>query len=458
MSNSPVAKPPPQDSLAMGLGTHISKTIKLAWPVILGQIGHILIGNADTIMIGQLGSTSLAAATLANAVFFLPIVIGIGVCVAISPITAQAVGAGKMEGHLRDVLHQGVLFAIYLSAVLMLAVFGIGELFPYLGQDPEVAAASVGYMRILAISTFPFMIFLIYKHFIEGFESMVPGMVVMGAVVVINILLNWLLIYGHWGFPELGLNGAGWATLIARIAGMTGIMLYVHLGKRFRPYNYFRQFFKHKRIQMMEIARIGLPSGMMYFFEIGAFTGAVVLAGQIGKEAQSAHQIAIQTIALFFMFYVGIAQAAGIRVGNAVGRVDLSGVRKAGIAGLATGIACVVVFVSLMVALRHVIPAWYIQDAAVIDIAVPLLLIGAIFQLFDGIQAISAGILRGMSDVKIPTAITFVAYWVIGLPAAWVLSGPLGMATPGIWWGLTIGLGFSALLMSVRFLVLSGRG
>lgn len=441
----------------MGMGTHIGKTIRLAWPVILGQIGHILIGNADTIMIGQLGSTALAAATLANAVFFLPIVIGLGVCIAMSTITAQSVGAGKQQGHLRTVLHQGVLFAIYLSGILMLAVIGIGELFPFLDQDPEVASASVGYLRILAISTFPFMIFLIYKHFIEGFESMMPGMVVMGVIVVVNVFLNWLLIYGKWGFPELGLNGAGWATLIARTAGMVGIMSYVHLSRRFRPYSYFRRFFRHHRIQLLEIARIGLPSGMMYFFELGAFTGAVILAGQIGKEAQSAHQIAIQTIALSFMFYAGIAHAAGIRVGNALGRGDTTGLRKAGLAGLVTGMVCIVVFVALMVSLRHLIPTWYIKDAAVIEIAVPLLLIGAIFQLFDGIQAISAGVLRGISDVNVPSAISFVAYWVIGLPAAWFLAVHLEMDTPGIWWGLTAGLGFSALMLTWRFWALSGK-
>jgi MATE family multidrug resistance protein len=436
---------------------HIGKTLLLAWPVVLGQLSQIMVGNADAIMIGRLGSAPLAAATLANAVFFLPVVIGIGVCVAISPITAQALGAKKSEAQLGNILHQGVLFALYLSAVLIAAVLGVAELFPYLGQDPEVAAASAEYMRILALSTFPMMIYLVYKHFIEGFESMVPGMLIMGIVVVLNIFFNWLLIYGNWGFPAMGLNGAGWATLLARVIGLVIIMSYVHLSKRFRAYHYFRQFLRHNRAQMAEIARVGLPSGMMYFFEIGAFTGAVILAGWIGKEAQAAHQIAIQVAAIAFMFYLGISQAAGIRVGNALGRGDWQGLRRAGLAGLAAGLGSILMFILLMLSLRHLIPGWYIEDQEVIEIAVPLLLIAAFFQLFDGIQAISAGVLRGMSDVKVPTAITFVAYWLVGLPLAWLLSVPLGMATPGIWYGLTAGLAFAAVSLSLRFLHLSRK-
>ncbi|MEM0998665.1 MAG: MATE family efflux transporter [Bacteroidota bacterium] len=454
-SSKTTTVPPHPVAKRMRMATHLRHTLHLAWPSILGQLGHVIIGNADTIMIGRLGSTELAAATLANAIFYLPILIGFGVCVAISPITSQAIGADRPQEEIGRILHQGVLFSLYLGIVLALALVGMTLLFPYLGQDPEVVGPAAEYLLILTISTFPFLFFLTYKHFIEGYELMLPGMVIMGFMVVLNIFLNWLFIYGNWGMPALGLNGAGWATLASRIVGTVILVAYVHRNPRFRGFGYFRQFWRHSRTHLQKIARIGLPSGMMYFFESGAFTAAVILAGRIGKDPQSAHQVAIQVAALAFMFYLGLAHASGIRVGHALGRGDGPEMRRAGLAGLIAGLGCVALFVTLMTSLSEVIPGWYIQDEKVIAIATPLLLIAALFQLFDGIQGISAGILRGMSDVRIPTGITFVAYWAIGIPGAWFLGEYLNWGISGIWYGLTIGLLFSAVALTLRFLYLS---
>jgi len=212
-----------------------------------------------------------------------------------------------------------------------------------------------------------------------------------------------------------------------------------------------REVFRVDSFVLREIFKIGLPAGMQYFFEVGAFVGAVILAGWIGEDALSAHQIAMGVASVTFMFYLGFSIAASIRVGNAMGRNDKPAMRLAGWAGFAWGALAICIFVAGMVALRNQIPSLYIQDANVIELTVPLLVIGAMFQLFDGIQAIGIGVLRGMSDVKIPTASTFLAYWVIGLPLAYVFMLPLGFGLEGIWYGLTIGLAVSAIAMIWRF-------
>lgn len=432
--------------------SHIRDTLKLAWPVIVGQIGHVVIGNADTIMIGSLGATELAAASLANGIFLLITIIGFGICIAISPLTSQALGAAKSNGKLRSILHQSVLLSAYLSLLMMGLVIGAGYLLPYLGQEAEVARMAQEYMNILAPSALPLLIFMAYKHFIEGFEFTLPGMIFMGLIAGLNILFNWVFIYGKLGLPVLGLHGAGWATLLARCLGVVMIAVYTHTATQFRPFNYFSQLFKHEKNVIRDILRLGLPTGLMYFFEIGAFSGAVILAGRIGKDAQSAHQIAIQVASLTFMFYLGISSAASIRVGNALGRKDFPNMRRAGFAGILSGLGFIVIFVTAIILLRSWLPSLYIQERAVIEIAVPLLLIAAFFQLFDGIQSISAGILRGMADVRIPTVITFIAYWIVGLPAAYYLSEVAGMNARGIWYGLTAGLAFSAIFLTWRYL------
>jgi multidrug resistance protein, MATE family len=438
------------------IGAHIKETMTLATPVILAQIGHMLIASADTIMIGGLGSKYLAAASIANGLFFLIAVIGIGVCVVISPLTAQAIGAQNNEQALSSRLHQGLLVSFWIGLLSMLALIGIAELIPYMQQQPETVPLAQSYLRILAYSLPAMMAYLGLKHFLDGFEAVLPGMAVMGFMVVFHVAFNWVLIHGHWGFPRMELDGAGWSTLVARILGV-GIMVgYVARSKRFGIYFKPSRLVVHHWGEIKEILKIGLPSGMQYFFEVGAFAGALLLAGRISKEAQSAHQIAIQIASFTYMFYLGISSSVSIRVGNALGRNDAASIRRAALAAVICGLAFVLIFVNLMLGLRHSLPWLYIQEEPVVLIAAELLGIAAIFQLFDGIQAIVMGALRGMSDVMLPTGITFVAYWLLGLPGAWLFSSYLGWGVNGIWFGLTAGLGFSALLLCGR-LVLKTR-
>ncbi len=433
----------------------ISETLILAWPVILGQLGHMVIGQADTIMIGALGKVPLAASTLANSLFYLPFVIGLGICLAISPLTAQAIGA-KREGELRQLLNQGFWVTIWSGIIFIGVTFAMAEVIPFIGQDPEVVPLAQEYMRIIGLSSLPMLLFLALKHYADGFEDVVPGMVIMGAVVLVNIFINWLLIEGNWGFPRMELNGAGWATFLARTVGFFLILGYLFLAPRYRAY---RSSFgwKHDLATIRRILKIGLPSGFQYVFEVGSFTGAVILIGQLGPEVQSAHQIALGIPAIIYMAYMGLASAGSIRVGNALGRKDAEGIRRAGMAAWMSSILFIVIGVGGMVGLNQVLPRLYIDDPEVQTIAAALLLIAALFQIGDGIQAISLGLLRGIEDVKMPTLFTFIAYWVIGLPIGWLLMDFLNMGVEGMWYGLTVGLMFSALFLTVRFVRLTRK-
>lgn len=436
------------------LSSHIRETLVLAGPVIVGQIGHMLIASADTIMIGHLGSLHLAAASISNGLFFLIAVIGIGVCVVISPLTAQLIGAERGEDALSHRLHQGMIVGFWLSLASILMLYGLAAVIPYMGQQPASVQLAQSYLRILALSLPAMMLFLAIKHFLDGFEAVIPGMVLMAFMVVFHVFFNWVLIHGKLGFPALGLDGAGWSTVVSRYLGLGIMVLYVATSGHFRKYFRLRELFRHRVEEIWEILKIGLPSGFQYFFEVGAFAGAVLLAGRISKEAQSAHQISIQIASFTYMFYLGISSAVSIRVGNALGRRDYGFIRKASWAAMLSGMGCVAVFITVILGLRYWLPQLYIQEPPVWEVAASLLVIAAIFQLFDGMQAIIMGALRGMSDVNIPTGITFVAYWLIGLPCAYLLSEVVGLGVEGIWYGLTLGLGFSAMLLGVR---LSGR-
>lgn len=433
----------------------MTETLVLAWPVILGQLGHMIIGQADTIMIGRLGKIELAASTLANSIFYLPFVIGFGICIAISPLVAQAVGA-KREGELRQLLNQGFWVAIWSGIFFVAVTFGIAELLPYLGQDPAVVPLAQEYLRIIGFSALPMMIFLALKHFADGFEDVLPGMVIMGFVVAFNLLFNYLLIEGHWGFPRMELKGAGWATFISRTIGFVIVFGYIFIARRYKRYR--RAFsFRHHWPSIRRILKIGLPSGFQYLFEVGSFTGAVLLIGRLGPEVQSAHQIALGIPAVIYMAYMGIASAGSIRVGNALGRKDHDAIRTAGVSAWMAATIFIIIGVVGMVGFNDVLPQLYIKDSQVQAIAANLILIAALFQIGDGVQAVSLGLLRGIEDVKMPTVFTFIAYWAIGLPVGWLFLDVLDWGVEGMWFGLTIGLGFSALFLTVRFVRLTRK-
>ncbi len=419
-------------------------------PVIIGQLGHILMGIVDSVMVGRLGTVPLAAAALANSLVFLILVFGLGVSMGITPLVAMADGAGDFKKGGR-VLQQGVRVCVVTGLVLVLATVGLSFLIPQLKQQPGVEALAMEYLQVLGVSILPIMWFQSYRQFSEGVSQMWAPMVVTLLANVLNAIGNWVFIFGHWGVPAMGLLGAGFSTLLNRIFMAVAMMMYVQSSHRYRKYLGSRLLGAVDMKCIRSILKLGLPSGFQFFFETGAFSGAAVMIGWLGAGSLAAHHIALSAAAVSYMFAIGISAAASVRVGKEMGRGDMPAVRRAGFSGFVLAAGIMASFGMVFVLVRHVFPTFYIDERSVVELASSLMIIGALFQVSDGIQATGLGVLRGMSDVKSPTIITFVAYWVIGLPSGYIMAFPLGWGVHGMWLGFVVGLTTSAGLLARRF-------
>lgn len=428
----------------------IFKTIKLAYPVIIGQLGIVMMGVVDSIMVGRLGSVPLAAASLGNSLIFIILIIGIGSSSVVTPLVAILVG-GKRFSECGVYFRQSLLVNMLLSLV-MIGIILIGVNFIHrLNQPDEVIELTIIYMSIVGLSALPLMFYQTYKHFIEGFSIMKPAMIIALLANIINAFANWVLIFGELGFPKLGLAGAAWATFASRVFMALVIMFYVMRNEKFKQYDVTFHFRSINFPVIKKILRLGLPSGFQYFFEVGAFSFAVVMIGWIGTNELAAHQIAINLASISFMGVLGISQAASIRVGNAMGEQSVSKIRKAGFTAIVLGASIMSLAGLTFILLNKFLPTLYIDDEAVISIASRLIIIAALFQLSDGTQAVGIGVLRGLTDVKGPTIITFIAYWMISLPIAYLLAFDFNLGVEGVWIGLLIGLTVSAILLTFRF-------
>jgi MATE family multidrug resistance protein len=429
---------------------HIKRTFILAYPVIIGQLGFIMMGVVDSIMVGEIGATPLAAASLANSIVILIMVIGFGVSNAVTPLVAISVGANKFE-ECGTIFRQSLLINMVLGIILTSIIVFLSELFMYFNQPPAVVEEAVSYTKLIGLSVIPLMFFQTYKQFIEGFSIMKPAMILALVANLVNAFSNWIFIYGNLGVPALGLDGAGIATLISRLFLGFTLFYYVKRLKKFELFDLSFHFRDRNRFWIKKILRLGLPGGFQYFFEAGAFSFAVIMIGWLGTYQLAAHQIAINLASISFMAVLGISAAGGIRVGNAVGRGETSEVRKAGFTALLLG-ACIMGNAGIIfIILRNFLPTLYINEAPVIEITSSLLIIAALFQLSDGVQGVGIGILRGLTDVKWPTIITFFSYWILALPVGYLLAFEFGLGVQGVWFGFLIGLTSSATMLTLRF-------
>ena len=422
----------------------------LAVPVMLSHVGQVTVMTADNVMVGHVGKESLAAASFANSVFVIFLVIGIGLSYAITPLTAQADGEddeNKLRVLLKHSIFMGVVFGVLLSLIIFLNVDIL-----YLFKQPEnVVKLAIPYLSIIAFSLFPFLIFQSMRQFVEGLGYTRQSMYITIAANLINIILNYVLIFGEFGFPEMGLNGAGLATLISRILMMLFMYAFVRFNHRFS--NYWRHALQ-VRLRwhiFKKMLNLGIPMAFQLIFEVGAFSVTAIMIGWMGTTALAAHQIAINMASITYMAALGIASAATIRVGNQLGMKNYKMLREA----VFTCFIMVTAFMALMAVLlvvgRHFWPSLYIDDDEVHMVAASLLIVAALFQLSDGIQVVGLGALRGMSDVIRPALITFVAYWGIGIPLGYWLGFYGGLGPVGVWIGLLVGLTSAAVLLFYRF-------
>ncbi len=434
---------------------YFKQIAKLSYPIIIGQIGIVLMGVADVVMIGRVDATNLAAAGLANSIFFLVTILGIGTLMAISALVAQAKGADN-QNECAVLFRQGIFAALALSAFIFSVLTLFAFNFSLFKQNEEVTKLASQFLHLLNAGTLPLLIFVAAKQFSDGLSITKPSAIITIGALLLNILLNWLLIYGNMGFPKMGLNGAGIATLISRIMMAICMLVFVLMHKKYKPFILIKE--KINQLDTFkEIFRIGLPSGFQYFFEISAFSTAGIMIGWIGKNEQAAHHIALNVASVTYMIATGISAAGSIMVGDALGRKNKIGIIRSGKSALIAGALFMGTCAILLSVFGKIIIGFYIDDSDVALFASYLLIVAAFFQLSDGIQCVSLGILRGIEDTKIPTFITVVAYWVIGIPIGYLLSFYFHLSLYGIWIGLLIGLTFSAVMLSRRFLSLSKR-
>lgn len=422
----------------------------LAGPVMLSQLGHVMVGITDNLMVGQVGVEALDGGAVANSVFIIFMVFGIGVSFGMTPLIAQADGQ-KDGSEISSVLKHGLILNTLLAVILCVLALCSTSLLDYMGQSEEVVALARPYMVIIGCSIIPFMIFQSFRQYAEGLSLTKPAMYISLGANILNVVLNYILIFGHWGFEPMGLVGAGIATLISRIIMALAMYLLVKKHSKLKSYYEFMSECRFEMRKIKELIQIGFPSGLQFIFEVSAFAFASIMAGWIGVLAQAAHQIAISLASVSYMIASGIGASATIRVGNQLSQKNFSMLRIVGYSNFSIGIYFMTIAGAIFALGRYFLPSLFIDDVAVIDIAATLMIIAVMFQLSDGIQVVGLGALRGMSDVKVPTMITLIAYWVIGLPIAYYLGFTLEMGVEGIWYGLFIGLSVSAALLLLRF-------
>ena len=432
------------------LATQANKTLKLAFPIILGEVSQMMLGIIDTAMVGAVNYKQLAAAALVMSVINIPYVFGIGITISVSQMVSMAHGRrdGKLVSHY---LYNG-FWLCTISAIAIAVVIELSKsILFHLGQDPVVAQLALPYLQIMGWSVIPMILFLSLKQFTDGLEFTKTAMILSLAALPLNIFLNWLFIYGNWGFPRLELVGAGWATLITRIFIFIFLGLIVLYHKTFRKYIAIRTIaWKFRWETIKELLHIGVPSSFQISMEAGAFAVSGILIGTIGAVEQAAHQIALSCASLTFMVSMGLSQAGSIRTSNSFGRNDWQLIKAIGkstlIMALIYGTFCALIFILL----RNQLPLIFNDNAEVVSMASYLLLFAALFQISDSTQAISAGLLRGIKDVKVPTFFIAIAYWAIGIPVGCLLAFYYKMGAAGIWTGFITGLTFSATFLTFR--------
>ncbi len=440
----------------MTIKDHFRITFHLAFPVVLSQLGQVAVGVADSMMVGRLGAVPLAAASLGNSIFFVLLMFGMGISMGITPLVSIAEGKGKNK-RISQLFQHGLWINIISSILLIAVILMISPGLHFLDQPEEVVDLTIPYLFIITASLFPFMIFQTFKQFAEGLSQTKQAMYVTIFCNLINVFLNWVLIYGNLGAPELGLNGAGIATLISRILMPLMMAWYMMKSVRYSKFNLQLGIKKLRFYMINRILKIGVPTGFQYIFEVSAFSAAAIMMGWIGVNALAGHQIALNLASISYMMAAGLSTAGMIRVSNQIGKGNPKGMREAGM--VVFGMVLIFMFTTavIFIVFRNYLPTFYIEDQEVIAISASLLVIAGLFQLSDGVQVAGLGVLRGMEDVQFPTLITLIAYWVLGLPLGYFLAFEWGLGAEGIWYGLLIGLSLTAVVLFIRFHLKSNR-
>lgn len=439
--------------------------IKLATPVILGMLGHTFVAFVDNIMVGQLGTAELAAVSLGNSFMFIAMSLGIGFSTAITPLVAEADGENNFALGKSSFKH-GLFLCTVLSIFLFLGVFVAKPLMYAMQQPPEVVELAMPYLTLVAISLIPLIIFQAFKQCSDGLSMTRYPMYATILANVVNVVLNYMFIFGKFGMPALGLVGAAIGTLASRVIMVLYLWYLMKSKEKSKGYVTHIKLFTLSKPMLQKLIGLGFPSALQMFFEVAIFTAAIWLSGILGKNPQAANQIALNLSSMTFMVAMGFSVAAMIRVGNQKGLKNFIDLRRIAFSIFLLTTLFSAVFCIVFLILNHQLPRLYLDfdnvanltdTTEVLSIASQLLLVAAIFQITDGLQVAILGALRGMQDVNIPTIITFIAYWLVGFPISFYLGMYTDYGSIGIWMGLLAGLSTSAILLLIRFQYLSKR-
>ncbi len=429
--------------------THLKETISLSIPLILTQIGHIITGMVDNIFLGRLGNTEQAAGILSNNLYVILLVFSIGMSYVLTPAITDA-HVNKNEKEKASLFKNSLFINMMTAVVLFIILFFSSPLLGYMQQPEDVVKLAIPFFDVLIFSIIPVALFFVCKQYTEGLSNTKAAMYISVGGNLLNIILNYMLIYGKAGLPELGYMGSCWATFIARVFMGIGFLIFVF---KHPSVNSFEKYYHEARINAQHfwpMLKDGLASALQFTFEVAAFAIAGLLAGVFGKEQIDAHGIALSLAAFTYMFASGIGSATTIRVGNFYAKDDLGNLKLAIKTSYKSVLVTMGCMALLFISFNSILPAVFSSDAEIISIAAKLLLFAALFQLFDGTQVVAIGVLRGLEDYKYSTYIAFIGYWLIALPLCYVFAFVMDYKVYGVWLALSIGLGFVAIALSLR--------
>ena len=431
------------------INNHIKNTIHLAWPLVITQVGYIITGMVDTVFLGKIGAAEQAACILSNNLYILLLVFGIGVSYATTPLVTSA-------NQNMDLLKKASLFknSIFLnvsvSIICFIVLFLSSGLLKYMHQPEDVIKLAVPFFNVLIFSMIPISLFFTCKQYCEGLSNTRMALFISIIGNVINIILNYLLIYGKFGFPELGYIGSAWASFISRVFMGFSFLYLIFKSPVTKEISAVYNRVKINKKELFHLAKIGLNAGLQLTFEVAAFVIAGLMAGTFGKEQIDAHGIALSIAAFTYMFASGISSASSIRVGIYKAQDNWLEIKQAAFSSIKLVMLIMGGFAILFLMINNFLPKVFSSDLQIVNLASKLLIIAALFQLFDGIQVTIVGILRGLEDFKIPTLISLVGYWIIALPLAYWLAFILKLETVGVWIGLLFSLIFAAIILFWR--------
>jgi multidrug resistance protein, MATE family len=411
----------------------------LALPVVLAELGWMTMGLVDTLMVGRLSAEAIGAVGIGSSVFMGICVFAMGLLLGLDTLVAQAFGAGRLDECHRWLLH-GVVLALVLSIPITALLFWISSGLDAWGMDPVVLELTRPYLDIVSWSLLPLLLYAAFRRYLQGMGVVRPVMIALISANVVNVVVNWILIFGNLGAPAMGVSGAAWATVASRImmAGfLLAVIVYREQGRR--P-GLFEMPLRVEAARMRRLCTLGFPAAMQLTLEVGVFATATALAGRLPPAALAAHQVAINIAAFTFMVPLGLASAGAVRVGHAMGRRDWAGASRAGWTALLFGAAFMVSAAATFVLVPRLLIGAFTSDAEVLQVGVSLLAIAAVFQLFDGLQGVATGVLRGLGNTRTPMLWNLAGHWFVGLPLGYTLCFVLGYGVFGLWWGLSVGL------------------